>query len=212
MMTAEKANLSGFSPGIAPDIISSKSATGPATLVMHLNQAYSSIWFTYNELSQFAPMPVAWDVTALSAKAGSGGCPTDSAADKWARCVAVYNFLAAQAKSASTYATSPIWGVVDGPWKTASYNTNGNVTMSPNPAYSGSPEAEPDCVQVRAVHRRKTECPPSRPARSTSAPFRRRTCRRSRSAPTLPSTNPLGSAYNLQPLIPFGFNYFRSRT
>ena len=85
-------------------------------------------------------MPTAWDVTSTGAKAGSGGCTTDTAADKWAKCVAVYNFLVAQTKAASSYASSPIWGVVDGPWKLSSYNTNGNVTMVPNPAYSGSPK------------------------------------------------------------------------
>ena len=70
-------------------------------------------------------MPAAWDVTSAGATAGSGGCATDTAADKWAKCTAVYNFLAAQAKNAKTYATNPIWGVVDGPWKLSSFSTAG---------------------------------------------------------------------------------------
>jgi peptide/nickel transport system substrate-binding protein len=160
MMKAEKANFYGYSPGLAPDNISSYSASAPNTLVMHLNQAYSSIWFTYNQLAELTPMPMAWDVTSLGAKAGSGGCTTDTAADKWAKCVAVYNFLAGQAKNASTYASSPIWGVVDGtparrsrPWRRSST--------------CRSPTTRPST-------------PRSRPVSSTSVPFRRRTCRRSR--------------------------------
>jgi len=140
MMKAEKANYYGYAPGIAPDNVVSYSATGPNTVVVHFDKTYSALWFTYNQLAEFTPMPMAWDVTKLGAKAGSGGCSTDSAKDKWAKCVAVYTFLAAQAKGAASYATSPIWGVVDGPWKLSAYNTDGNVTMVPNTAYSGTPK------------------------------------------------------------------------
>src|SRR5262249_15184417 len=149
MFKAQKANFYGYSPGLAPDNIVSYSASGPNTVVMHLDKGYSSIWFTYNQLAEFTPMPMAWDVTSLGAKPGSGGRTTRSAADKWAKCTAVYNFLAGQAKAASSYATSAIWGVVDGPWKTSSYNTNGNITMVPNPAYSGSPK--PSLAAVKFV-------------------------------------------------------------
>ena len=36
-------------------------------------------------------MPTAWDVTSAGATAGSGGCATDTAADKWAKCKAVFD-------------------------------------------------------------------------------------------------------------------------
>ena len=39
MFEAQKANFYGYSPGLAPDNITSYSATGPNTLVMQLNQA-----------------------------------------------------------------------------------------------------------------------------------------------------------------------------
>ena len=92
---------------------------------------------------------MAWDVTSLAAKPGSGGCTTDSAADGWAKCKAVLAFLTAQSKNASTYATSPLWSVVDGPWKLSSFSTTGNVTMVPNPEYSGSPK--PKLAAVKFV-------------------------------------------------------------
>ena len=81
-------------------------------------------------------------------QAGSGGCATDTAADKWAKCNAVYTYLSGLAKSANGYATSPIWGVVDGPLKLSSFNTDGYVTFVPNKSYSGSPKPELDAVKL----------------------------------------------------------------
>ena len=98
LLEAEKANFYGYTPTLIPDNLASYSATGPDTVVLHLKSAVGSIWFTYNQLAEITPFPLAWDVTSASAKEGSGGCATDSAKDKWAKCVAVYNFLTAQAK------------------------------------------------------------------------------------------------------------------
>ena len=138
MAMAEKANWFSYSPGLLPDNVVSATATSPDKLTLQLNKAYSTIWYTYNQLAELTPMPMAWDVTSLGAKPGSGGCTTDSAADGWAHCKAVWAFLTAQSKIASTYASSPLWSVVDGPWKLSSFSTTGNVTMVPNPKYSGA--------------------------------------------------------------------------
>jgi peptide/nickel transport system substrate-binding protein len=138
LMKAEKNNWYGYTPGLFPDNVTSYSATGPEQVTINMNQAYSSEWFTYNELPQITPIPMAWDITSAGAAAGSGGCSTDSAADKWAKCIAVYNFLTAQAKSAPTYATNPIWQDVDGPYHLTYFNSDGNVTIVPNPSYSGA--------------------------------------------------------------------------
>ena len=120
MVEAEKANWYATTPGLLPDNVTSYKVTGPNQVTFQLNKAYSSLWFTYNQLAELTPMPMAWDVTSLSAKPGSGGCITDSAADNWAKCKAVYTFLTAQSKQAATYATSTLWSVVDGPWKLSS--------------------------------------------------------------------------------------------
>src|SRR5580698_2162003 len=111
MAKAEKANWYAYSSGLMPDNVVSYKAAGPNTLTIQLNQPYSSIWYTYNQLAELNPMPAAWDITSLGAKPGSGGCTTDSAADGWAKCQAVYNFLTAQSKIPATYATSPLWSV-----------------------------------------------------------------------------------------------------
>ncbi|HEX3490994.1 MAG TPA: ABC transporter substrate-binding protein, partial [Streptosporangiaceae bacterium] len=140
MVEAETANWYATSPGLLPANVKSYKATGPNTVQFNLKKAYSSIWYTYNQLAELTPMPESWDVTSLTGAPGSGGCIKDSAADKWAKCKAVWAFLTAQSKQSATYASSKLWSVVDGPWKLSSYNSNGNVTMVPNKSYSGSPK------------------------------------------------------------------------
>lgn len=148
MMKAQESNYYGYVPGLIPDNLASFKATGPDTVVLNLKSAVSSIWFTYNQLAELTPMPMAWDVSKAGAASGSGGCTTDTAADKWAKCDAVYTYLAGLAKNANGYASSPIWGVVDGPFKLSSFNTDGYVTLVPNKAYSGSPKPILDAVKL----------------------------------------------------------------
>ncbi len=140
MLEGNKANYAGYTPGLAPDNIASYSATGPEQVTLHLKQAYSSIWYTYNQLAILYPFPLAWDVTHVGAKAGSGGCETDSAADGWAKCKAVWAFLNKQNKDIQSYAGNPLWQVVDGPFRLTAYDPQGNYTFVPNPKYSGSPK------------------------------------------------------------------------
>jgi peptide/nickel transport system substrate-binding protein len=210
MMEAEGANWAGTSPGGIPQNITKYSATAPNTVTLHLNKAYSSYWYTYNELSQVTPMPMAWDVTKLGAAAGSGGCTADTAADKWAKCKAVYNFLTTQSKATTTYTTSSLWTVTDGPWKLSAFNTNGNDSFVPSKTYSGSPK--PQLAEVKFVPYTDDSSEftalktgsnldvgyiPSQdlPAKPVTQP--------------LPSSNPAGSAYALQPAYTFGVDYYQ---
>jgi peptide/nickel transport system substrate-binding protein len=136
LLEANKSNWYDYVPGYFPDNVVSYKATGPLTFVLQLNKAYNPTWFTYNELSQLIPLPLAWDKTSASA-------PTPSATDPNAPDLtpsgarAVYNFLNAQSQDLSTYATNPLWQVVDGPWRLASFTTLGKAVFVPNPKYSG---------------------------------------------------------------------------
>jgi peptide/nickel transport system substrate-binding protein len=206
MAQAEKANWYAYAPGLLPDNVTSATASGN-TLTLQLNQAYSSIWFTYNQLAELTPMPLSWDVTSLTGKPGSGGCTTDSAADGWAKCKAVYNFLNAQAKMSATFASSPLWSVVDGPWKLSSFSTTGNVTMVANKAYSGSPKPKlaaikflpytDDTTEYTALKTGQVDVGYIPPADLPPRP----------GSSVLPATNPLGSGYNLQPFYSFSIQY-----
>ena len=211
MMAAEPDNYYGFVPGLLPDNLASYSATDANTVVLHLKSAVSSIWFTYNQLAEITPMPAAWDVSSAGAAAGSGGCATDTAADKWAKCTAVFNYMTTQAKNAKTYATNPLWGVVDGPWKLSSFSTaaSGPVTsFVPNTTYSGSPKPQlagftyyaytDDTTEYTALKTGQIDIggiPPADLAAVSGSQI-------------LPSTNPLGSAYNLSAAYSFGIQYF----
>jgi peptide/nickel transport system substrate-binding protein len=59
MMKAQESNYYGYVPGLIPDNLASYKATGPDTVVLNLKSAVSSIWFTYNQLAELTPMPMA---------------------------------------------------------------------------------------------------------------------------------------------------------
>jgi peptide/nickel transport system substrate-binding protein len=208
MMNAEPANYYGFVPGLLPQNLASYSATGPDTVTLKLKSAVSSVWFTYNQLAEITPMPMAWDVTKAGAAQGSGGCTTDTAKDKWAKCTAVYNFLAAQAKSANTYASNPVWAVVNGPWKLSSFSTSGTVTFVPNPAYSGSPKPSLAEVKYLPYTDDSTEYTALKTGGVNVGYIPAQDLPQKPGSQILPSTNPLGSGYTLAPSYADGIQYF----
>jgi peptide/nickel transport system substrate-binding protein len=126
MELAEPANFGGYTG--FPTNVKDITAVSPTELTMVMDKAYSPTWFLYNELSQITPMPQAWDRTA----SGPSHCTT-TVSD----CTAVFNYLNAQSKALNTYATSPVWSVVDGPWRLSSFNADGHITFVPNKSYTG---------------------------------------------------------------------------
>ena len=77
MMQVEKTVWAGYVPGTIPDDIKSISANG-TTLTITLKGPVNPNWYTYNELSQITPMPMAWDISAKGQKSGSEACGTAS--------------------------------------------------------------------------------------------------------------------------------------
>ncbi len=207
MVEAEKSTWYAYSKGLLPDNITSYQATGPNQVTLRLASAYSSIWYTYNQLAELTPMPLAWDVTSLGAAPGSGGCSTDSAADHWAKCQAVYSFLTAQAKQAATYATSPLWSVVDGPWKLSSFSTDGHVTMVPNKAYSGSPKPALSAIEFLPFTSDATEYTALKTGQADVGNIPTQDLPQKPASSALPSANPLGSGFKLEPFYSYGITY-----
>jgi len=111
-----------------PQNVTNIRTTGPATVTMTMKQAYSPAWFLYNELSQITPLPAAWDRTAR----GPADC-TVTVRD----CAAVYHYLDAQARDQHSYVGSPLWSIVDGPWRLSAFSADGHLTFVPNKEYSG---------------------------------------------------------------------------
>ena len=163
----ERFNWAAYTPGTMPDDLTSVTAPNTTTVVLKTTGSVNALWYTYNELSQITPFPMAWDVAATGQKAGSQLCGTSSFAKVTVKvvtaksgrsieptsaaaksCAAVYTYLSKESgfdpadpkapnNSLTTYATNPLWQVVDGPWRLSSFDGNGNVTMVPNTSYSG---------------------------------------------------------------------------
>ena len=165
MLKTDKSHWAAYAPGTIPDDIASITTPSKYKLVVNLTGSVNPYWFTYNELSQITPMPLAWDVTSTSAKAGSAACatstyaalvvdakgaPTNAAAKA---CDAVYTFLSSQSgydpanpsaanNSLATYATNPLWQVVDGPWHLTAFSSTGAASFKPNAKYDGPIKAK----------------------------------------------------------------------
>jgi peptide/nickel transport system substrate-binding protein len=148
MLHADKAGWASYVPGTIPDNVTGITVDSPTRLSLKFDRSYNSLWMTYNQLSQITPLPKAWDVTDPGGRPGSGGCFGQPYGHADAACNRVYTFLSEQAgfnpshpsspaASLSSYATNPLWQVVDGPWHLTAFDAQGSVTMEPNPNYSG---------------------------------------------------------------------------
>ncbi len=136
LLKANREQWASYVPGGFPDNVSSWRALGQRELRLRLNAAYNPIWFTDNELSQITPLPLAWDRTSLHGHAPTASTP--HLPDTTTRgAVAVYRFLNGAARKPGSYATSPIWSIVDGPWKLTALSSTGEATFAPNGSYSG---------------------------------------------------------------------------
>jgi peptide/nickel transport system substrate-binding protein len=136
LLRANTDDWASYVPGGFPDNVTSATAIGARTVRLRLNASYNPTWYTYNELSQITPLPLAWDRTSFSATTASKGqARLPDTTSSGAR--AVYNFLNSQAKDIQTYASSPIWSVVDGPWRLVTLTDDGYATFVPNRRFSG---------------------------------------------------------------------------
>ena len=195
----------GAYSGFPASFVKSVKVVSPTELQMTTNKAYSHTWFLYNNLSQITPMPPAWDKTA----SGTSDCAT-----KVADCAAVYKYLDSQSKALTSYVGSPLWSVVDGPWKLSAFNADGHITYVPNTKYSGP--VKPHLSQFQEVPF-TTDSAEYNVLRSPAAggqkidvgylPSQDAPAKPAGSSPLAPGANPL-TGYRLAPLYVWGINYF----
>ena len=72
MVKAVATSWGGYMPGpgqFPGDVTNVVANDTTDTVTFILDCAYSQYWFTYNELSQITPLPIAWDITS------AGGVP-----------------------------------------------------------------------------------------------------------------------------------------
>jgi peptide/nickel transport system substrate-binding protein len=132
LLKADKAQFWGYEPGEFPDNLTSFKILSTSKFQLVFDHTYSAEWL-YNQLALIIPLPQqAWDKESSTGPVGNYDLTTSGALD-------VDNFLLAQNKDTSTYATNPLWQVVDGPWKLTAYATNGSgdATYVRNMKYSG---------------------------------------------------------------------------
>jgi peptide/nickel transport system substrate-binding protein len=137
------ANWAYYTPGLGiPDQVASVTAPNSSTVVFNLKAAVNPTWFTEDELGAIQPMPAAsW------AKDSATGPTLDFTVP--ANATKIYNYLAAQSGQLSTYATNPLWQVVDGPYHLTAFNsTTGAYTMVPNASYGGPESKAPPTLQL----------------------------------------------------------------
>ncbi len=121
----------GYNPGLFPEDVTKVATPNAHTVVITLNRSYNPAFYTDDELAFVPLLPQhAWDRTSLTGKVGNYDETTAGAK-------AVWNFLQKQGSDMATFDTSPLWKVVDGPWKLASFQSDGYYVWVPNKNYSG---------------------------------------------------------------------------
>ena len=207
MVKADAPSWAGYvpGPGRVPRRHHQRRGQQPKdTVTFTLDAPYSSWWFTYNELSQITPLPIAWDITSAPAAAGLRRLlerlvrfDNDLDLGQWAAplsasakaCAKVYAFLTGttEAGDLGTYASNPLWQIVDGPFRLTPYDaSDGGATVVPNPDVLGPGQVLAQHARAGPVHDRRRRVPRAagRQVPSTSATSRHRTCPSTRARPS----------------------------
>jgi peptide/nickel transport system substrate-binding protein len=133
-----------YLPGLFPDNVTAFKIISASRFSLTFKGDFSVPWI-YNELGQLIPVPqFAWDKESATGPVGNYD-QTPSGAK------AVYHFLAAQNKDRASYATNPLWQVVDGPWRLSQYApATGDATYVRNLKYSGPATGSLHAIRVLA--------------------------------------------------------------
>jgi peptide/nickel transport system substrate-binding protein len=120
-----------YLPGLFPADVTKVETPDTHTVVIHLNRSYNPDFYVDDVLYYVPLLPQhAWDKTSLTGVAGNDDQTAAGAKQVW-------NFLQKQGADMATFATNPLWKVVDGPWKLSQFQSNGYYSWVPNKNYSG---------------------------------------------------------------------------
>ncbi|MET7400237.1 ABC transporter substrate-binding protein [Dactylosporangium sp. NPDC005572] len=136
MLARKGPKFGAYVEGFFPDNLVSYAKVAHDTVSFTFDRVYSRHWILMNQLTMITPMPKAWDRTAVG--------PADATHDI-EQVEAVFDYLMAQngdpvAESNAhrvLWPDSPIWSVVNGPWRLRTFTAEGAVTFVPNEHYSG---------------------------------------------------------------------------
>jgi peptide/nickel transport system substrate-binding protein len=142
-------NWCQYSPGAFPENVTSFTTIGTRTLVLHLAHSVNPTWFTANQLQDAGaglyPLPSQdWNVD------GSSGTHLSDWATNPADALRIYTYLHTQGRDSATFGSSPLWKVVDGPFRLKDFDaSNGSYDLIANGAYSLPAKARLSEVAVR---------------------------------------------------------------
>jgi peptide/nickel transport system substrate-binding protein len=137
MMAVKGPRFGKYVPGFFPDNLTSYEKVAPDKVRFVFDRAYSKTWVLMNQLSLITPMPKAWDRTADDTSANASADVADIPA--------VYDYLVSQNGAwtaednqiRTRWPSSPVWSVVNGPWRLKTFSLDGAVAFVPNERYSG---------------------------------------------------------------------------
>jgi peptide/nickel transport system substrate-binding protein len=137
MLAVKGPRYGAYAPGYFPDNLTSYEKIAADKVRFTFDKAYSKTWVLLNQLTLIIPMPKAWDRSTDNTPANASGDLADVPA--------VYDYLVSQNgewtsednEIRTRWAASPIWSVVNGPWRLKSYTLDGTVTFVPNEHYCG---------------------------------------------------------------------------
>jgi peptide/nickel transport system substrate-binding protein len=152
MMVVKGPRSGAYVPGYFPDNLSSYQKIAHNKVRFVFDREYSRTWVVMNQLSLITPMPKAWDRIA-------DDTPANASADL-ADVPAVYDYLVSQNGEwteennsiRAGWPTSPVWSVVNGPWRLAEFSLDGEVTFVPNEHYCGPNKPYLDEFRQIPVH------------------------------------------------------------
>lgn len=134
LLVNEKTEYDGYAPGSWTDHVTSFTDPSPDKFVLNLSQPYNPTYLMYNGLATLIPLPQqSWDKTSSTSPVGN----YDETA---AGAKQVYSYLNTRSLALASWATTPLWQVVDGPWhlqpKTG-FQVTGQTILVPNRSFSG---------------------------------------------------------------------------
>ena len=134
---------SSYSPGKFPDNVTSFNVVDDTHLKITFDKVYNPDWLVANQLIYLTPLPQHVMDKANADDAVSDLDRTATGAKQ------VYAFLMDQGKDVTTYATNPLWAVVDGPYKVQSWTSDNAITIVANDAYTGSDKPSIKTVNLK---------------------------------------------------------------
>jgi len=126
----------GAASNIFPSSVKSLTATSPSEVAIQLTEPYNLDTWARNHLELLTPLPS----HSMSKDASGTVLCADKVCNTPAEAAAAYKYIA----SVATDPTSPVWSVVDGPWKLGPWQVNQSYTFLRNDQYTGGPLAHAD--------------------------------------------------------------------